>query len=63
MEKIINLVAEKAGISNSQATTAVNTVMNFLKDKLPAGLNIESLLAGKGAGNIADNIGSIFGKK
>ena len=63
MEQIINLVAQKAGITTSQATTAVKTVTDFLKDKLPAGVNLESLLEGKGMGNIADNIGNMFGKK
>lgn len=38
MEKIVNMVAQKAGISTEQAETAVRTVVNFLKDKLPPGL-------------------------
>ena len=65
MEQIINLVAEKAGISPAQATLAVKTVTDFLKDKLPAGMSIDSLLSGggKGMGDIAGGLGSMLGKK
>ena len=34
MEKVVKLVADRAGISESQARTAVNTVASFLKDRL-----------------------------
>ena len=65
MEQIINLVSEKAGITPAQATVAVNTVTNFLKDKLPAGMNLDSLLSGggKGLGDIAGSLGNMLGKK
>jgi hypothetical protein len=63
MEQLINLVAEKAGISNEQAKQAVHTVTQFLKDKMPAGINLDSILSGGGMGNIASGIGNMFGKK
>jgi hypothetical protein len=65
MEQLINLVAEKAGITTTQATQAVKTVTDFLKDKLPAGMNMDSLLSkgGGGLGDIAGNVGNMFGKK
>jgi nucleoid DNA-binding protein len=63
MEQIVNLVAEKAGISQAQAQTAVKTVTDFLKDKLPAGMNLDSLMSGKGVGNLTDSLGGMFGKK
>jgi hypothetical protein len=68
MEQLIKLVTEKTGISESQATAAVNTVVNYMKDKLPAGLGsqVDSLLKGGGIGDIAgglkDKVGDIFGK-
>lgn len=71
METIIKLVSEKAGISQSQATTAVQTVVNFLKDKMPGGMGnqVESFLKGEGAGSFGktadefkDKVGNIFGK-
>ncbi|HQE92241.1 MAG TPA: DUF2267 domain-containing protein [Anaerolineae bacterium] len=38
MDELIKLVASKAGIQEAQARTAVETVMKFLKEKLPAPL-------------------------
>lgn len=35
MQTIDQLVAEKAGISEEQAKMAVNTVVSFLKERLP----------------------------
>lgn len=68
MEQLIKLVTEKTGISESQATTAVNTVINFMKDKLPANLStqVDSLMKGGSIGDMAgglkDKVGDIFGK-
>jgi hypothetical protein len=68
MEQLIKLVTEKTGISESQATTAVNTVINFMKDKLPASLStqVDSLMKGGSIGDMAgglkDKVGDIFGK-
>ncbi len=36
MDQIVKLVQEKAGLSEAQARTAVTTVVDFLKTKLPA---------------------------
>ena len=36
MEELIKTVSEKAGINAEQAKTAVNTVMEFIKNKVPA---------------------------
>jgi len=36
MDELIKQVVEKAGISEDVAQTAINTVLSFLKDKLPA---------------------------
>ena len=70
MENLIKMVSEKTGISEAQATTAVNTVMSYLKDKMPAGMGsqVESFMKGDKAsmgdmaGNIKDKIGGMFGK-
>lgn len=72
--EIVKLVAQKANISEPIAQIAVNTVLNFLKGKLPpaVGSSLDSLLgSGSGAqnnslgdmGNIADTLGSLLGKK
>ena len=72
MEALIKMVAEKTGITEAQATTAVQTVVGFLKDKMPAGIGsqVESFVkGGTGAGSLGDlaggvkdKIGNIFGK-
>jgi len=36
MDDLIKLVSSKAGIEKAQAKTAVETVLGFLKEKLPA---------------------------
>lgn len=69
MEKVVNLVAEKAGISESQARTAVETVANFLKSKMPPAMasQVDNYLQGGespgGAAGMAGKIGGMFGKK
>ena len=70
MEQLIATVAEKAGIDQEQARTAVTTVMGFLKQKLPAGLagqldKLASSEGGEGGGTmgaIEKGIGGLFGK-
>jgi nucleoid DNA-binding protein len=63
MDELVNLVAQKTGISNDQAQKATDIVINFIKDKLPAPVagQIDGLLAG--GGDIKQGLGSLFGKK
>ena len=69
MEKIVNLVAQKAGITPAQAETAVRTVASFLKDRLPPGLagQVDNYLkddgTGSSGGGIGGALGGMFGKK
>jgi len=55
MDDLVKLVAAKTGMSEDIARTAVNTVISFLKEKLPAPLagQIDSLLAGGGQAGAA----------
>lgn len=48
MQQLIQQVADRAGISEDSATRAVETVMNFLRDKLPGPMasQIENYLGG-----------------
>ena len=60
MEELIKLVSQKAGIPEAQAKTAVETVMGFIKEKLPAPMaaQLDGLIAanaGQAAG-MADNL-------
>lgn len=70
-QQIIQLIQEKAGISEEQATMALNTVLGFLKDKLPEPIagQLEATLKGDSSamlgqlGNLAGGLGGLFGKK
>lgn len=70
MESIIKMVTEKAGISESQAKSAIDAVVGFLKDKMPGGIGnqVESFIKGEAgsmgevAGGLKDKIGDMFGK-
>lgn len=47
MEQLIKMVSEKTGISADQAKGAVDTVLGFLKDKIPGiGGQLDGLLSG-----------------
>ena len=64
MEELVNLVVAKTGISEEQARGAITTVVNFLKEKLPAPLagQIDGLLGGSGINDALKGLGGLFGK-
>ena len=52
MDELIKMVSEKAGISADQAKTAVTSVFEFLKGKLPMlGDQLQGLVGGGGDGS------------
>ncbi len=63
MDELVKLVVQKTGISESQAKIAVETVIGFLKQKLPAPVasQIDGLLGG--AGGVMKGLGGMLGKK
>jgi hypothetical protein len=74
MDELINQVVAKAGISESQARTAVETVVGFLKERLPAPIagHVDGAIAGGAgavgglvgkAGDVIGDLGSMFGGK
>ena len=68
MDELIKLVTQKTGISEKQATQAVETVMDFLKDKLPSPVasQIETALTGSelpDVGGLGKTLGGLLGKK
>jgi len=68
MDELIKLVTQKAGISEAQAQQAVETVMGFLKDKLPAPVasQVEGLLSGgetPDLGDLGKQLGGLLGKR
>ena len=58
MDKLLELVQEKAGISAEQAQKAIEAVMGFMKDKLPGPLasQLEKFVGG-GDGDGGDDEG------
>jgi hypothetical protein len=64
--ELVNLVSSKTGLNEEMATLAVDTVIDFLKQKLPPELagQLDSLLSGQeSASGIVDTIKGLFGKK
>jgi hypothetical protein len=69
MDEPVKLVSEKTGLSEEMAKVAVETVIDYLKDKLPAPVagQIDNVLGGNGAaqdaGGLVEGLGGLFGKK
>ena len=65
MDELVKLVANKVGISETQAKQAVETVLGFLKDKLPEPIagQLDAVLDGdvSGLGDLAGGLGKLFG--
>lgn len=73
MDELIRQVTERAGISEEQARTAVNTVVGFLKERLPAPIagHLDGVVGsgagasgglGDKAGDVLGGLGGMFGK-
>ncbi len=67
MDELIKLVSQKTGLPQDKAKVAVDTVVNFIKSKLPPAIagQVDAVLAG---GNVQDNLtkglgGLLGGKK
>jgi hypothetical protein len=67
MDELIRQVAERTGIGEEQARTAVETVVGFLKQRLPesaAGL-VDAAMSGQqtsgGLGDVAGRLGGLLG--
>ncbi|MHB1295491.1 MAG: DUF2267 domain-containing protein [Anaerolineae bacterium] len=66
MDELVRLVVKKTGLSQEQAQAAIQTVIGFLKQKLPAPIaaQIDGLLNGGGVSpDLTQGLGGLFGKK
>lgn len=68
MDELIKLVTQKTGLSPELARKAAETVLGFVKAKLPPAVasQIDSLIAGEspgGLGGLAGGLGDLLGKK
>ncbi len=65
MDDLVKQVCEKINVSPEQGKAAVETVVNFLKDKLPEPIasQIENAVNGGGEnlGDVAKGLGGFFG--
>jgi uncharacterized protein (DUF2267 family) len=63
MDELIQKVQQRADIDEGQANAAVNTVIDFLKERLPEPVagQIEGALSDE-AGSPMDRVGSMFGR-
>jgi hypothetical protein len=65
MDELIKQVVERTGISEQQARGAVETVLGFLKNRLPEPIagQLDGLVGGAGgaAGGLADKAGDVLG--
>jgi hypothetical protein len=66
-KQILDLIQEKAGISEQQAKIALDTVVGFLKEKLPEPVagQIDVVLTGdlSNLGGIMQGLGGLLGNK
>ncbi len=72
MEELIKQIVAKTGISEAQARSSAETVIGFLKGKLPSAIgdHLDSALgSAAGAlgnvdlGSVTQSLGGLFGKK
>jgi hypothetical protein len=66
MDELVKLVSQKTGLSEDMSRQAVQIVVSYLKDRLPAPVasQIDAVLSGGGdLGNLAKGLGGMLGKK
>lgn len=65
MDELVKLVSQKINVPEDKAQTAVETVVNFLKTKLPDPIagQIDNALNGEAGGldDVAKRVGGMFG--
>ena len=68
MDELVELVSQRTGVSEEVARMAVETVLAYLKEKLPAPLagQIDNVLSGAGIegdlGDLVKGLGGILGE-
>jgi len=65
VNELIEQLKSRVGLDDDKARSAAQTVVEFLKNRLPAPVasQLESALSGGGAEGIAGKIGDIMGRK
>jgi len=65
VDELIELVSKKAKIDEKSAKVAVDTVLDFIKDKLPEpyASQLDNIVDGGQADDIISGLGGLLGKK
>jgi uncharacterized protein (DUF2267 family) len=65
MQELIEQLKSRVGLDDAKANSAVQTVLGFLKQRLPAPIasQLDSALSGGGTEGVKEQIGGVFGKK
>ncbi|HET8649724.1 MAG TPA: hypothetical protein VFL95_06770 [Gemmatimonadales bacterium] len=67
MDELIKQITDRTGLAPDKARTAVDTVVGFLKDRLPGPVasQLDGVLSGSGGGlaDAAKGLGGMFGGK
>jgi len=65
MDELVELVSKKAKIDKQAAQKAVDTVLDYIKDRLPEpyGSQLEKVLEGGQASDLLSGLGGLLGKK
>ena len=65
MDELVKLVSKKVGIPEAQAKIAVETVLKFLKEKLPAPIasQVDAVIEGGQLPGALAGLGDLLGKK
>jgi hypothetical protein len=60
VDELVNLVTQRTGLSAQQAQTAIQTVLGFLKDRLPAPIagEVDRLIGSSTGGSTGASSGS-----
>ncbi|NNF64417.1 MAG: hypothetical protein HKN07_09160 [Acidimicrobiia bacterium] len=64
MDQLIKMITDKTGISMEQAQGAIETVMDFVGDKLPAPIanQVKGLMGGDAGSGEGGGVGDLLGK-
>jgi hypothetical protein len=65
MNELIQQLKSRVGLDDEKANSAAQTVIEFLKQRLPAPVagQLDSALSGGGIEGMKEKIGDVFGKK
>jgi hypothetical protein len=67
MDELVQTLSQKTGLPEDTARVAADTVVNFIKSKLPPSVSnqLDSALSAEGSSgsSISDRLGGLFGNK